>query len=103
MTAKTTTADVTAVDVRQIQDALLEFDIDGWLFYFFRGNDALAANILKLPGGHSTRRWFYYIPRKGEPKKLVHRIEMEALDHLPGERVVYLAWKELEQKLKEIL
>jgi Xaa-Pro dipeptidase len=35
--------------------------------------------------------------------KLVHRIEMEALDSLPGKKVVYLGWRELGQKLKEIL
>src|SRR6058998_2804316 len=43
-----------------------------------------------------SRRWFYLIPRTGEPLKLVHRIEPHALDHLPGGREVYLRWQELE-------
>ena len=33
-----------------------------------------------------SRRWFYFIPAQGEPRKLVHRIEPGALDHLPGAR-----------------
>ncbi len=91
------------LDLRAIQEALVQYDVDGWLFYFFRGNDALTPRILKLGDAHITRRWFYYIPKQGEPQKLVHRIEMGSLDKLPGERHVYLGWQELEQKLKEIL
>lgn len=91
------------LDVAAVQRSLKEFGMDGWLFYFFRDNDALAPRILKLPAGHMTRRWFYYIPAKGEPVKLVHRIEMSVLDALPGEKTVYLGWRELEQKLKAML
>jgi Xaa-Pro aminopeptidase len=43
-----------------------------------------------------SRRFFYCVPASGTPKKLVHRIEAGALDHLPGERIVYLTWQELE-------
>ena len=43
-----------------------------------------------------SRRWFYFIPAEGEPRKLVHRIEKGALDHLPGSKAVYLRWQELE-------
>ena len=32
----------------------------------------------------ATRRWFYFIPSKGEPRKLVHRIEAGMLDRLAG-------------------
>ena len=43
-----------------------------------------------------SRRWFYFIPAQGEPRKLVHRIEPASLDHLPGSKRIYLRWQELE-------
>ena len=51
------------------------------------------AWIRKPPG---SRRFFYFVPAQGEPRKLVHRIETAALDDLPGEKIVYLRWQELE-------
>src|SRR5690349_4799293 len=84
-------------DLNAIQSALREFGLDGWLLYDFRGSNVLARRVLDLdarPPG--SRRFFYFIPAEGEPRKLVHRIETGALDHLPGERRVYLRWQELE-------
>ncbi len=40
---------------------------------------------------------------KGEPRKLVHRIEEWNLDTLPGEKTVYLSWQSLQEGLKKIL
>lgn len=92
------------LDVGAIQSALAEEGLDGWLFYYFHGNDPLATHILGLSGSHFvSRRWFYFIPAKGEPQKLVHRIEMDALDAAPGKQIVYLGWRELESKLKDLL
>src|SRR5204863_906481 len=48
-------------------------------------------------------RWFYLIPARGEPRKLVHRIEQSALDHLPGKKQVYLRWQELESGVAQLL
>ena len=44
--------------IEKIQQALKEADVDGWLFYSFRGSDPIAANILHTGGeGHiATRR-----------------------------------------------
>jgi Xaa-Pro aminopeptidase len=84
-------------DLRAVQSALSEFGLDGWLLYDFRGSNVLARRILDLearPAG--SRRFFYMVPASGPPRKLVHRIETAALDHLPGERQVYLRWQELE-------
>ncbi|MBC8000797.1 MAG: aminopeptidase P family protein [Leptolyngbya sp.] len=90
-------------DLEAVQAAIREEELDGWLFYYFHDNDPLALSILHLHGGHFTRRWFYYIPKSGTPIKIVHRIEMNALDSLPGEKRVYLGWKELETVLKAVL
>jgi Xaa-Pro aminopeptidase len=92
------------MDVKAIQKALLEKGIDGWLFYDFHNRDHLAYRILGLDIHKMTsRRWFYFIPAKGEPVRLVHRVERTRLDSLPGKKVMYHPWKELHQRLREIL
>lgn len=85
------------VDLAAIQKAIRDFGFDGWLLYDFRGTNPLAKRILGLSETTIlSRRWFYWVPAFGQPQKLVHRIEQGALDHLPGERQVYLRWDELE-------
>ncbi len=90
-------------DILSIQKALAQENMDAWLFYYFHENDPLALRVLKLNEGHFTRRWFYLIPREGEPRKLVHRIEDGALDPLPGKKQVYLGWRQLEEELPMLL
>ena len=80
-----------------VQDALKEYGLDGWLLYDFKGSNPLARKILELDGRKPfSRRFFYLVPAEGTPIKLVHSIESAALDHLPGDKVVYLRWEELE-------
>jgi len=87
-----------------IQDALRESNIDGWLFYDHHHRDPIAAHILGLdPNAHITRRWYYFIPADGDPRKLMHRIEQGRLDTLPGSKVVYSGWKELAERLESML
>jgi Xaa-Pro aminopeptidase len=43
------------------------------------------------------------IPAKGDPIRIVHRIESGALDHLPGRKVVYLRWEELESAIGDAI
>lgn len=90
--------------ILEIQEALKAEEIDGWLLYNFRDSNIFATRLLALPQ-HSmfTRRFFYFIPAKGEPRKLVHRIEEWNLDTLPGDKTVYLSWRSLEQGLRTIL
>ena len=86
--------------IREIQSALQTERIDGWLLYNFRDSNIFATRLLALPQHiMCTRRYFYYIPAKGEPRKLVHRIEEWNLDVLPGEKSVYLSWRSLEEGL----
>jgi Xaa-Pro dipeptidase len=96
--------DAPAARVREIQAALKEAGLDGWLFYDFRGSDPLAYRILKLDQrGITTRRWFYFIPATGEPVKLVHSIERGKLDQLPGKKLVFLPWQQLHEYLRQTL
>ena len=84
--------------------ALREFGLDGWLLYDFRGSNVLARRVLDMeskPAG--SRRFLYMIPATGEPTKLVHRIETAALDHLPGGKLVYLTWQELEAGIGQLV
>ncbi|HEY0080481.1 MAG TPA: M24 family metallopeptidase [Pyrinomonadaceae bacterium] len=90
--------------VASIQSALRETGLDGWLFYDFRKSDPLAYRILRLDEhGITTRRWFYYVPASGEPVKIVHSIERDKLEALPGRRVVYRRWQEIQAGVREAL
>lgn len=91
-------------DIKSIQAELRSEKLDGWLFYDHHHRDAIAARILGLSAnGKVTRRWFYFIPAKGTPSKLVHRIEEGGLDSLPGRKTEYSGWEELHNGLKKIL
>ena len=91
-------------DLSRVQSALKQFGFDGWLLYDFRGSNVLAERILDMPSDHvGSRRFAYAVPAEGEPIKLVHRIESGALDHLPGRKIVYLKWQELEAGFAECL
>jgi Xaa-Pro aminopeptidase len=84
-------------DLSAIQSAIREDGLDGWLLYDFRGLNVLARRVLRFPAdAHATRRWFYFVPANGTPKKLCHRIEPGSLDAYPGDRSIYLRWQELE-------
>jgi Xaa-Pro aminopeptidase len=91
--------------IEAIQQALKDADFDGWLFYSFRGSDPIAANILGMPteGHMATRRWFYLVPQSGEPVRILHSIERDVLDHLPGKKIIYLPWQQLHGVLKSEL
>ncbi len=85
-------------DLASVQSALRDQGLDGWLLYDFRGLNVLARRVLAIsPDAHATRRWFYFIPATGEPRKLVHRIESGVLDAYPGSKQVYLRWQTLEE------
>jgi len=91
-------------DLNAVQIALREEGVDGWLLYDFRGLNVLARRVAQMPeSGMLSRRWFYFVPATGEPRKLVHRIEAGALDHLPGPKTVYLRWQELEAGVQALV
>jgi len=91
------------LDIEAIQKALNEQNLDGWLFYDILHRDPIAYRVLGLDQAMAKRRWFYMIPAKGAPRKLVHRIEAAALDSLPGEKMVYAAAEDLEKSLKKLV
>jgi Xaa-Pro aminopeptidase len=83
-------------DLSAVQAAIREAGCDGWLLYDFRGQNLLAQRVAGV-GPKLSRRWFYFVPASGEPRKLVHAIEPASLDHLPGtDKTVYRRWQDLE-------
>ena len=90
-------------NLSEIQNDLRAAGLHGWLFYDFRGRDPIAQRILKLPAAMRTRRWFYFVPAKGTPKKLVHKIETESLASLPGDTLYYAGQEELRGNLKKLI
>lgn len=92
------------LDLEAMQTAIREAGFDGWLFYDFRGSDPIARRVLRLPPNlHATRRWFYFVPARGEPTRLVHGIEAGNLDSVPGRSIPYVTWKSLEDGLRTAL
>ncbi len=92
------------MNLEAIQTALRDNNLEGWLFYDHHHRDPIGESILGLdPKAHITRRWYYFIPATGEPRKLTHRIEQTRLDSLPGSKGLYSSWQELRTGLKAML
>jgi Xaa-Pro dipeptidase len=85
----------------RIREALAEQGLDGWLLYDFHGANAVASGLLGLPA--LTRRWFVYVPARGRPVALTHRIEQQPWEGWSGENRPYLGWRELEAELARLL
>jgi Xaa-Pro dipeptidase len=88
----------------EIQAALREEGLDGWLFFDHHRRDPLAYRVLQFtPGTAVTRRWYYLIPAQGEPRGLSHRIEAETLKTLPGAQTLYAGWQDMVEGLRQML
>jgi Xaa-Pro aminopeptidase len=93
-----------SMNLDSLQSAIRDANFDGWLFYDHHHRDPIAYRILGLDeNSFVSRRWFYFVPAHGEPKKLVHRIESGKLDTIPGSKDEYSSWQELELKLETML
>lgn len=92
------------MDIERVQKALVEADLDGWLLCDNHGSNPIARRLLGLrPERMTTRRWFYFIPRAGEPVGLVHVIEPAVLGSAAGSRRRYRSWRDLAEGLKAVL
>jgi Xaa-Pro dipeptidase len=90
--------------LEEIQAALREEGLDGWLFFDHHRRDPLAYRVLQFtPGSMVSRRWYYFVPAKGEPKGLVHKIESYTLQELPGEMSTYADWGSMVAGIGKIM
>ncbi|MDE0628426.1 MAG: M24 family metallopeptidase [Bryobacterales bacterium] len=92
------------MEIGPIQKQLLVHGYDGWLLFDHHVRDPIAYRVLGLDAeSHVSRRWYYWIPAEGEPAKLVHAIEDERLDSLPGTKRIYTSWQSHRRHLGAIL
>ena len=87
-----------------LQRALADANLDGWLLFDFQGLNPIAAGALALDG-FVTRRVFGWIPREGVPVAVTHDIEQGPWHRWPKQwkRVRYSSWKVLEQTLASMV
>lgn len=91
-------------DLVKVKKIIRKLNLDAWLLYDFRGSNDLAHDVLGIPPqSHLTRRFYYLIPAKGTPVKIVNGIEAGHLDHLPGKKLIYSDHKSLANHLKNSL
>lgn len=95
--------DAFRLQLQDVQGYLQENGIDGWLLYDFGGMNKVALDVIAFPDHFFSRRWYYFIPQKGTPLALVHRIEDVIFPSLPGERRLYAGWQEVQTLLRETL
>lgn len=88
----------------EIQTALAEAELDGWLLFDFRGLNPVAAELIGLEG-KVTRRIFVWIPREGFPEAVTHAIEQGPWASWPAEwpKHVYSSWRALEETLRGLV
>ncbi len=92
------------LDLNGIQASLRDHQLDAWLLYDFHGINPIARRVIGLGDDRfATRRWFGLIPASGEPVWLHHAIEAHLFAHLPGKRVPFVAYRELQDGLRELL
>ena len=92
------------MDIQVVQKALVRDGLQGWLLYDFCRSNEIASRLLNLPNDQLlTRRFCYWIPAQGTPVKIVHQIEAEVLEHMPGRRGVYHTWQSFEKQVQNCL
>lgn len=90
--------------ISEIQDAIAKQNLDGWLFFDHHRRDPLAYRILGLEDElRPSRRWYYFVPKNGSPRKLVHRIEAGVIDSVPGQKELYSTWVEQQRMVHDLL
>lgn len=85
----------------EIQSALREAGLDGWLLYDVYARNKVAMGMLGF--GEQKRRYFAWIPATGEPVAVMHGIEEGPWALWPWAKRRYVAWRELDEVLAELL
>lgn len=90
--------------LHEIQTALRDLGVDGWLLYDFKGCNPIAAGMLGFEG-LSSRRAVAWIPAVGMPVALMHAIELDSWRKWPATwgRRIYQSWQSLESELQALV
>jgi Xaa-Pro dipeptidase len=87
----------------EIQAALREERLDGWLLYDFKGMNPIARSAAGVPADRFlSRRWACYIPGSGEPRWLFHGIEAGGMKDLAPNAQSYVSWGEWTAALRTL-
>jgi Xaa-Pro dipeptidase len=87
----------------EIQSALREEKLDGWLLYDFKGINPLARSVAGLPSDRFlSRRWACYIPAEGEPRWLFHAIEAGGMKDVAPGAGTYVSWPAWTEALRAL-
>ena len=90
------------LDLAELQGIMAVQRLDGWLLYDLGGSNPIATEVV-APSGIVSRRYFYLVPARGEPIALVPRMEAVAFANVPGRKIEYATWRELQAGLRELL
>ena len=90
------------MDFATAQQHLRKLGVDAWLLYDFRGSNPIFWHVL---GGkkHSTRRNMLMIPRRGEPKLLVHPVDADLFKDMEIAIERYVSWPQLHEQIARLL
>lgn len=91
------------MNILEVQNQLNQAGIEGWLLYDFQGSNPIARKLLGITGQLITRRWFYWIPRTGNPLAFCHKIEQQAFSSLGVIVDTFRSWQEMVSGLKRHL
>ncbi|MEO8623540.1 MAG: M24 family metallopeptidase [bacterium] len=88
----------------EIQRALADADLDGWLLFDFQGINPIALGFIGVRG-FISRRIFVWIPRTGVPHALGHAIEPGPWHSWPTAwgKSTYSSWKSLESGISDMV
>ncbi len=93
---------ISITDTTAIQGLLAVQRLDAWLLTDRDGENPIAKRIV-APDGNPSRPWFYAIPARGEAIAIVHEAEKRSFEHLPGKKLTYTSFKDLDKQLKTML
>jgi Xaa-Pro aminopeptidase len=95
---------LTPASLPELQRAIADAGVDGWLLFDFQGCNPIATGLLGLTG-MVTRRIFVWVPRDGVPSALGHAIEPGPWRTWPTawKHSTYSSWRELEGAVGEMV
>lgn len=91
--------------VSHVQEMLAEHrQIDGWLFYDYKGRNRTVLDLFAIPKEtFVSRRFFYWVPPIGEPIAILHNVDKHLGAYLIGKVLTYSSWRELETCLFSLI
>lgn len=94
---------VTAFNLADTQAYLCEHGLDGWLLHDFHRNNPIFWMVAGARSHGTSRRAFLLIPAEGEPRLLLHFLDVGRLADLGWPTTMYRNRGELESGLKTLL